>query len=150
MACTLVLPDSQRVGSRSAPITLQFNDWRSMAHLSAGLIGRLAQDYVQSRVQIEGGLRDLMALASHLVQGNPAQGNRSHPRLVLRPRASALLQTSAGQRAEEILRAYRLYLAGSAMCFEQGWISLHQMLATQAASPRYPFNRAYMYAKEGH
>jgi len=24
--------------------------------------------------------------------------------------------------AEKILRAYRLYLAGSAMCFEQGWI----------------------------
>ncbi len=78
MACTLVLPDSQRVGSHSAPITLKFNDWRSIAHLSAGLIGRLAQDYVQSRVQIEGGLRDLMALASHLVQGNPAQGKASH------------------------------------------------------------------------
>jgi cyclopropane-fatty-acyl-phospholipid synthase len=75
MACTLVLPDSQRVGSRNAPITLKFNDWRSITHLSAGLIGRLAQDYVQSRVQIEGRLRDLMALASHLVQGNPTQSN---------------------------------------------------------------------------
>lgn len=83
MACTLVLPDSQRVGSRNASITLKFNDWRSMAHLSAGLIGRLAQDYVQSRVQIEGGLRDLMALASHLVQGNPAQGKASHTPLGL-------------------------------------------------------------------
>ena len=30
-----------------------------------------------------------------------------------------------------VLRAYRLYLAGSAMAFEQGWISLHQMLATR-------------------
>jgi cyclopropane-fatty-acyl-phospholipid synthase len=401
IACTLVLPDSQRVGSRSAPVTLKFNDWRSIAHLSAGLIGRLAQDYVQSRVQIEGGLRDLMALASHLVQGNPAQGDASrtplglaamwqrvrskaahtlardaqqiafhydvsddfyalwldpmrvyscayyasdamtlqqaqeakldhicrklmlqpgerlldvgagwgalllwaaqhysvqvtgitlsknqhayvnqlidakglqgqvqmhlrdyrdldeaqqfdkiasvgmfehvgaahmtgyftklsrllvpgglalnhgitagsphnrqlgagmgdfieryifpggellHASTVLAhmadggleavdtenlrphyartlwawsdaleaqlPLARAVLQACAGSvRAEEILRAYRLYLAGSAMCFEQGWISLHQMLATQGACPNYPFNRAYMYAKVEH
>jgi cyclopropane-fatty-acyl-phospholipid synthase len=69
------------------------------------------------------------------------------------PRARQLLQASAGEaRAEEILRAYRLYLSGSAMCFEQGWISLHQMLATKpdVAKPpykqtAYPFARDYMY-----
>jgi cyclopropane-fatty-acyl-phospholipid synthase len=55
-----------------------------------------------------------------------------------------------------VLRAYRLYLSGSAMAFEQGWISLHQMLATRpcgspSAGPMrgaqsvYPFNREYMY-----
>lgn len=71
----LVLPDSQRVGRSNAAVTLRLSDWRSMAHLSAGLIGQLAQDYVQSRVQIEGRLRDLMALAAHLVQGNPALGH---------------------------------------------------------------------------
>ena len=58
--------------------------------------------------------------------------------------------------AERILRAYRLYLAGSAMSFEQGWISLHQMLAVKpdgnAATGRlrgaqsvYPFARDYIY-----
>ena len=55
-----------------------------------------------------------------------------------------------------VLRAYRLYLAGSAMAFEQGWISLHQMLATRpsgtvtdgpmrGAQSVFPFNREYMY-----
>lgn len=59
-------------------------------------------------------------------------------------------------RAERILRAYRLYLAGSAMSFEQGWISLHQMLATRpdgkvasgplpGAQSVYPFIRDYIY-----
>ena len=59
-------------------------------------------------------------------------------------------------RAEKILRAYRLYLAGSAMSFEQGWISLHQILATRPAADgsrsvmsgaqsSYPFNREYTY-----
>jgi cyclopropane-fatty-acyl-phospholipid synthase len=61
-----------------------------------------------------------------------------------------------GENAERILRAYRLYLAGSAMCFEQGWISLHQMLATRpdgkveggalrGSQSVYPFVRDYIY-----
>ena len=46
--------------------------------------------------------------------------------------------------------------AGSAMCFEQGWIALYQMLAARptgdpasgvlrGAQSAYPFNRGYMY-----
>jgi len=57
---------------------------------------------------------------------------------------------------ESVVRAYRLYLAGSAMSFEQGWISLSQMLASRpdgevtrgpmrGAQSGYPFNREYMY-----
>jgi cyclopropane-fatty-acyl-phospholipid synthase len=60
------------------------------------------------------------------------------------------------ERAEKTLRAYRLYLAGSATSFEQGWISLHQILATRpsgeltegrlkGAQSVYPFTRGYMY-----
>jgi cyclopropane-fatty-acyl-phospholipid synthase len=71
------------VGDSNAPVTLKFKDWQSIRHLSAGLIGRLAQDYVQSQVQIEGRLRDLMALSSYLVRGNPAQGNARHVSLGL-------------------------------------------------------------------
>jgi cyclopropane-fatty-acyl-phospholipid synthase len=58
---------------------------------------------------------------------------------------------------EATVRAYRVYLAGSAMAFERGWISLHQCLAarpsgnlTEGAMPgaqsQYPFNRDYMHA----
>lgn len=68
----------------------------------------------------------------------------------------ALAAGSPPERAEKILRAYRLYLAGSAMSFEQGWIALHQVLATRPAAPfrgesirgaksAYPFNREFMY-----
>jgi len=59
-------------------------------------------------------------------------------------------------QAERVLRAYRLYLAGSAMSFERGWVSLHQMLAAKPAPDDdfghlrgarcgYPFTRKYMY-----
>ena len=57
---------------------------------------------------------------------------------------------------EKVMRAYRLYLAGSAMSFERGWLALHQMLATRpsgkldagtlrGAQSAYPFNREYIY-----
>ncbi len=70
--------------------------------------------------------------------------------------AHVVLQKTAGERAEKILRAYRLYLSGCAMSFERGWISLHQVLAARpagdlaqepikGAQSAYPFNRAYMY-----
>ncbi len=66
-----------------------------------------------------------------------------------------------GDRADKTIRAYRLYLAGSAMGFEQGWISLFQMLGARpdgvveardskeaylrGRQSEYPFNREYMY-----
>lgn len=68
----------------------------------------------------------------------------------------AHLEAARRVTRESVVRAYRLYLAGSAMCFEQGWISLFQMLAARpsgdvesgplrgAQSP-YPFNRGYIY-----
>ena len=57
---------------------------------------------------------------------------------------------------DKVVRAYRLYLAGSAMAFERGWLSLHQTLAARPTGdaaggvPRgaqsvYPFNREYIY-----
>jgi cyclopropane-fatty-acyl-phospholipid synthase len=68
-----------------------------------------------------------------------------------------------GEDAEKIIRAYRLYLAGSAMGFERGWTSLFQIVASRPAEPAtihdesagrlpwtrsdYPFNRAYIYAR---
>lgn len=68
--------------------------------------------------------------------------------------------TTDATQAARILRAYRLYLAGSAMSFEQGWISLHQMLATRPSGKRrggtlrgaqsdYPFQREHIYREGG-
>jgi cyclopropane-fatty-acyl-phospholipid synthase len=57
---------------------------------------------------------------------------------------------------DSVVRAYRLYLAGSAMAFEQGWLSLSQILASRptgdiadgpmrGAQSQFPFNRGYIY-----
>jgi cyclopropane-fatty-acyl-phospholipid synthase len=57
--------------------------------------------------------------------------------------------------SEATVRAYRLYLAGSAMCFERGWLALYQLLAARpdgqgerglswAAQSDYLFTRGHM------
>ncbi|WP_370680840.1 class I SAM-dependent methyltransferase [Comamonas sp. GB3 AK4-5] len=73
------------------------------------------------------------------------------------PQAATILQQQVEpERAQKALKAYRLYLAGCAMAFEQGWIALHQMLLThpdgkldhgslRGAQSSYPFQRDYMY-----
>lgn len=69
---------------------------------------------------------------------------------------SVLAANLGNERADKVLRAYRLYLAGCAMSFEQGWISLHQMLATRPSGQTegtplpgsqsdHPFCREHMY-----
>ena len=70
----------------------------------------------------------------------------------------ARLERARELTRESVVRAYRLYLAGSAMCFEHGWLSLSQMLASRptrdvadgpmrGAQSQFPFNRSYMYSK---
>ena len=69
---------------------------------------------------------------------------------------AVLVETHGEEGAGTVLRAYRLYLAGCAMCFERGWIGLHQILATRpdgnmnsgtlrGAQSAYPFTRDYIY-----
>lgn len=74
--------------------------------------------------------------------------------------ARSILATQGDSRhGERVLQAYRLYLAGSAMGFEQGWMALHQLLATRpnghvdtgtlpGAQSDYPFSRNYMYCPQ--
>jgi cyclopropane-fatty-acyl-phospholipid synthase len=72
-------------------------------------------------------------------------------------RAQAVLSARLGKdKGEKVLRAYRIYLAGCAMGFEQGWIALHQMLAVKpsgqvnavelpGSQSDYPFSRDHIY-----
>ena len=71
----------------------------------------------------------------------------------------ARLDAARALTGEATVRAYRLYLAGSAMCFERGWLALYQLLATRpdgdveagplrGAQSVYPFRRSYMYDRD--
>jgi cyclopropane-fatty-acyl-phospholipid synthase len=58
----------------------------------------------------------------------------------------AQLDAARAASSQRVVRAYRLYLAGSAVAFERGWMSLHQVLAARSgAQSPYPFTRDYQY-----
>jgi len=67
-------------------------------------------------------------------------------------------QILSGERGARALRAYRLYLAGCALGFENGWVALYQVLAQHNPTGRsdeldrpvdlaYPWRRDYIYSK---
>jgi cyclopropane-fatty-acyl-phospholipid synthase len=68
----------------------------------------------------------------------------------------ARLDAARRLTSERVVHAYRLYLAGSAMGFERGWMSLNQLLASRpdgkvgatpvrGAQSVYPFQRDHLY-----
>ncbi|MFZ5544248.1 MAG: class I SAM-dependent methyltransferase [Pseudomonadota bacterium] len=64
---SLVLPGGRRIGAADAAVTVECRELGPLAHLAAGQMGRLAEDYVEGRVELHGTLRDLMAAAAGLM-----------------------------------------------------------------------------------
>lgn len=98
----LQLPAGERVGAHSAAVTLSFEDWSSLATMAAGQIGRLAEDFVESRVQLQGRMRDLMAVAAQLLPGHPGEASSSRWWGGLLRRARSLAAHSPARDAAQI------------------------------------------------
>jgi cyclopropane-fatty-acyl-phospholipid synthase len=60
-------------------VTLALQDLRSLAHLATGQIGRVAEDYVEHRLDIGGSPRDVMRLAVQLIAADPTRGDTRSP-----------------------------------------------------------------------
>jgi cyclopropane-fatty-acyl-phospholipid synthase len=71
-ALAVLLPGGTRFGPPDAAVRITLNDLGALARLASGQIGRLAEDYVEGRAQLDGTLRDVMAVAAQLV-GDPTQ-----------------------------------------------------------------------------
>ncbi|HWI84297.1 cyclopropane-fatty-acyl-phospholipid synthase family protein, partial [Ramlibacter sp.] len=76
-------------------------DWGSLATLVGGQIGRLAEDFVESRVQIEGRMRDIMAVAARLLPGTPVNSDTHWWTQVIR-RAKSLASHTPQKDAQQI------------------------------------------------
>ena len=67
----LQLPGGGTLGPTSAELKLVIRDMRALVHVARGAIGRIAQDYVEGRIDIRGRLQDVMAVAPALLGMNP-------------------------------------------------------------------------------
>ena len=130
------------------------------AELGAGMGG-----FIEKYIFPGGELTHVAHVARHLAEGGlellDAENLRPHYARTLWAWSDSLEARLAEARrvaSEQTVRAYRLYLAGCAMAFEQGWIALYQLLAARpsgrvgepgealrGAQSDYPFNRGYMY-----
>jgi cyclopropane-fatty-acyl-phospholipid synthase len=97
----LQLPAGQRVGPAPAAITLSFKDWSSLGTLAAGQIGRVAEDFVEKRINIDGRMRDLMCVAARLLPGTPVSSDTSWWTQALR-RAKSLAAHTKDRDAQQI------------------------------------------------
>jgi cyclopropane-fatty-acyl-phospholipid synthase len=161
----------QKVLSLLKPGGLIMNHGITAGGLENSQLGAGMGDFIEKYIFPGGELLHLSAVLEHMARAGlemlDTENLRPHYARTLWDWSDALesqldtarkvLAADGGdERAEKTLRAYRLYLAGSAMSFEQGWISLHQMLATRpsgelaegrlkGAQSVYPFSRDYMY-----
>ncbi len=128
------------------------------AELGAG-IGDFVERYIFPGGELLHVSHVLQVMAEQGLEGLDTENLRPHYAKTLWAWSDALeaqLESARRLTGEATLRAFRLYLAGSAMGFERGWMALHQTLASRpsgslsdgvlrgAQSP-FPFNRGYMY-----
>jgi cyclopropane-fatty-acyl-phospholipid synthase len=78
----VVLPGGQRIGAPRAAVTLRVKELAPLAHLASGQFGKVGQDYVEGRVELEGGMRELMAIAAELLPGDPTNASTGGPALI--------------------------------------------------------------------
>jgi cyclopropane-fatty-acyl-phospholipid synthase len=71
LPCSVALPDGQRIGAQQPRLSFVIRDTRALLHLAQGTIGRLAEDYVEGFLEIEGDMHDLMATVPALLHGDP-------------------------------------------------------------------------------
>jgi len=73
----LVLPDGHRAGPADAAVTLRLKDLGALTHVATGEIGKVAQDYVEGRIDFSGSVRDLMAIATQMIGSDPTHSGAS-------------------------------------------------------------------------
>lgn len=73
VAVRLQMPDGQWIGAKDAAVEFVVRTTSALKNLASGDIGKLGEDYVEARVDINSPMRDLMAAATALLPGSPVE-----------------------------------------------------------------------------
>jgi cyclopropane-fatty-acyl-phospholipid synthase len=127
------------------------------ARLSAGM-GDFIEKYIFPGGELQHISHVLRVIADAQLETLDVESLRPHYARTLWAWSDALerkLEQASTLVSLKTLRAYRIYLAGCALGFEQGWTSIHQMLVSRpsgdintpfkGAQTSFPFTRKYMY-----
>jgi cyclopropane-fatty-acyl-phospholipid synthase len=144
------------------PGGLVLNHGITAGGLNNDQLGAGMGDFIEKHIFPGGELVHVSKVARGLSLGGlellDAENLRPHYARTLWAWSEALERQLEPARAltnDATVRAYRLYLAGCAMSFERGWLSLYQLLASRpdgelgegarrGAQSDYPFTRDYM------
>lgn len=102
---SVLLPDGQRIGAADAAVTIRLKQLSALAHIASGDVGKVAQDYVEDKLDFDGSVRDLMLIASQMIGSDPTRVTGDNPtlawwreiRLNARSRARHLVHLDAQQ-----------------------------------------------------
>ncbi|HEY9107192.1 MAG TPA: class I SAM-dependent methyltransferase [Roseateles sp.] len=148
-----------------APGGLLLNHGITAGGLGHRQLGAGIGDFIEKHIFPGGELVHVSRVAHCLAEGGlellDAENLRPHYARTLWDWSHALeRQLDAARHAtdERRVRAYRMYLAGSAMSFERGWMALYQLLASRpdgqvdgpgmrGAQSSYPFKRDHVYGR---
>jgi cyclopropane-fatty-acyl-phospholipid synthase len=73
------LPAGERVGADDARVTLRLKELGPLAQIAAGQVGRVAEDHVEGRLDVDGTMRDLMLIASQMISEDPTRAHVAAP-----------------------------------------------------------------------
>jgi cyclopropane-fatty-acyl-phospholipid synthase len=115
-------------------------------------IGEFVEEYVFPGAQLSHASVVLEGLAREGLEVIDAEALREHYARTLWhwcDRLEAHVEAARKEVGDEKYRVWRIYLDGSAHCFERGWLSLFQILAGKplpGGRLPHPWTREYMYA----
>jgi cyclopropane-fatty-acyl-phospholipid synthase len=72
----LEMPDGKTLGATTPKVRFVARNKTALAHLAAGEVGILGQDYVEGLVDIEGNMHDVMRAAAEMLPGSPVDAAR--------------------------------------------------------------------------
>lgn len=107
-AVRLQMPNGQWLGPKDAPVQFVAKTNSALKNLASGDIGKVGEDYVEGRVDINSPMRELMASATAMLPGSPIDAEKVGALGMLFKRLTSVWRHSIDRDAKQIEFHYDL------------------------------------------